>query len=251
MKPILIVKTGKTDPEVAARLGDFEDWFARCLQPASAPIKVVCPFSGDVLPAPESLGGAVISGSHDMVTDRLPWSEKTAVWVKQAVEAAVPVLGVCYGHQLLAHALGGRVGDNPRGKEIGTVAIRCSAAASRDPLFDGLPKVFQAQTCHTQSVLELPPGATLLAASEMEPHHAFAAGKRAWGVQFHPEFNAEIMRRYIRLLADELKAQGGDLRRMLDGVRETPRSENLLRRFQQFCAQSGLGNAGQEISALL
>jgi len=235
MKPILIVKTGGTYPDMVARFGDFEDWFLQRLDRASGPIDTVCPPAGEKLPQLETLGGVIITGSHDMVTERLPWSENTALWVKKAVDREIPVLGVCYGHQLLAHALGGVVGDNPNGKEFGTVAVRLNGRAGADRLFEGLPGVFDAQACHTQSVLQLPAGATLLASSDMDPHHAFSVGKRAWGVQFHPEFNAEVQQDYIRWFADDLAAQGRDVNDLLQGVRETPISEGLLRRFQQFC----------------
>lgn len=235
MKPILIVKTGSTYPDMAARFGDFEDWFLRRLNHSSRPIDIVCPQAGEELPPLAPLGGVIITGSHDMVTEKHPWSERTALWVKDAVDRKIPVLGVCYGHQLLAHALGGVVGDNPNGKEFGTVAVRLNGRARADRLFQGLPDIFDAQACHTQSVLQLPAGATLLASSGMDPHHAFSVGECAWGVQFHPEFNAEVLRCYIRRFADNLAAQGSGVSRLLEGVRETPICEGLLRRFQQLC----------------
>ena len=235
MKPILIVKTGGTYPDMATRFGDFEDWFLQRLDRASGPIDTVCPQAGEELPPIAPLGGVIITGSHDMVTERLPWSESTAQWLKEAVGRKVPVLGVCYGHQLLAHALGGVVGDNPNGKEFGTVAVQCSGRANADRLFGGLPETFDAQACHTQSVLQLPAGAILLASSDMDPHHAFSVGACAWGVQFHPEFNAEVLRDYIRRSAGDLAAQGRDVNDLLAQVRETPISEGLLRRFQRWC----------------
>ena len=235
MKPILIVKAGGTYPDMAARRGDFEEMFIRRLDPRLGPIDIVSPPAGDALPAPLSLAGVIITGSHDMVTDRHTWSERTAVWIRQVVEADIPLLGVCYGHQLLAHALDGVVGDNPQGKEFGTVSIHCSAQTGTDPLFADLPDTFDAQACHSQSVLELPAGATLLASSAMDPHHAFAVGKQAWGVQFHPEFDAQVLRSYIQRFAGDLADQGEDVSRLLADVRETPRSEALLRRFQRLC----------------
>jgi len=235
MKPILIVKTGGTYPDIAARCGDFEDMFVRRLDSSGGFVETVSPFAGNPLPELSSLAGVIVTGSHDMVTDRHPWSEKTAHWIRQAVAAEIPVFGVCYGHQLLAHALGGVVGDNPEGKEFGTITIRCNHQAGQDSLFKGLPEKFAVQACHSQSVLQLPPGATLLASSAMDRHHAFAVGTCAWGVQFHPEFDAEVLRRYIRRFADDLAAQGDDVDRLLAGARETPYSEELLRRFQRLC----------------
>lgn len=236
MKPLLILKAGGTYPDIATRFGDFDDWIVSRLDRSDTAIETVSPFAGEALPKASYFGGIVITGSHDMVTDRLPWSEKTADWVRQAVENAVPVLGICYGHQLLASSLGGMVGDNPGGKEFGTVSIRLNAKGRQDPLFQGLSGTFAAQACHSQSVLRLPAGATPLASSAMDANHAFAMGKRAWGVQFHPEFNQEMLRLYIRRSADDLKAQGSDVERLLAGIRETPESESLLRRFQRLCA---------------
>ena len=236
MQPFLIVKAGGTYPDMAARYGDFADWFIARLDSSVASIETVSPFSGETLPEASSFSGIIVTGSHDMVTEKQPWSEKTAGWVKQAVEAEIPVLGVCYGHQLLATAMGGVVGDNPKGKEFGTVSIRLNQQGRQDRLFDGTPETFVAQACHSQSVLQLPAGATLLASSDMDPHHAFSIGRQAWGVQFHPEFNGQILRLYIQRFAEALHQQGNDIDRLLTDVRETPQSEALLRRFQRLCA---------------
>lgn len=235
MKPIIIVKTGGTYPDMAARYGDFEDWFVARMDRSAGTIETVSPFSGEPLPPAASFGGIIITGSHDMVTEKHPWSEKTADWVRQAVEAGIPLLGVCYGHQLLAHAMGGVVGDNPKGKEMGTVSIRLNRNGRKDRLFEGTPETFVAQACHSQSVMQLPAGATLLASSDMDPHHAFVIGRRAWGVQFHPEFDGKILRLYVQRFAADLKAQGCDVERLLADIRETPESEALLRRFQRVC----------------
>jgi GMP synthase (glutamine-hydrolysing) len=235
MKPILIVKAGATFTDMAARCGDFDDCFKRHLDSSAGPIETVSPYLGERLPQPHALGGIIITGSHDMVTDKHPWSEKTAEWIRQAVDHEIPLLGVCYGHQLLAHALGGEVGDNPRGKEYGSVALRLNGLARQDPLFEALPESIYVQACHSQSVLKLPAGSVLLGSSDMDPHHAFAVGRQAWGVQFHPEFGVEMLRLYIQRFADELRAQGRNVDRLLGDLRETPLSHGLLRRFQRLC----------------
>ena len=152
--------------------------------------------AGQALPAQADIAGVVVTGSHSMVSDREPWSEAAAAWLRDAVAAEVPVLGICYGHQLLAHALGGEVGYHPQGIELGTVPVSLHDAAQDDPLFAGLPTQFDAQAAHRQSVRRLPEGATLLAGNHFEPHHAFRFGTRAWGVQFHPEFGEAATRAY-------------------------------------------------------
>ena len=161
MKPILIVKLGSTLPSLAESHGDFEDWIeARlCLPPGH--VAVVDPQRAP-LPEPRHFSGVILTGSHSMVTDHEPWSERTAEWIPAVMEAGTPLLGICYGHQLIAYALGGEVGPNPRGRESGTVEIMLRDEARPDPLFAGLPATFRAHASHAQSVLRLPPGATWL-----------------------------------------------------------------------------------------
>jgi GMP synthase (glutamine-hydrolysing) len=166
-----------------------------------------------------------------MVTERHPWSERSAHWLREAAHAGVPVLGICYGHQLLAHALGGQVGDNPAGREMGTVDLDLLPAAGHDPLFAGLPERFPAHATHLQSVLHPPQGATVLASSAQDPVHAFRWGRAAWGVQFHPEFSATHMHGYLQARAEALAREGGCHRRLASGVSAAPHARRVLRRF--------------------
>ncbi len=185
--PILILKTGSTHAPIRERLGDFEDWIAAGLRAGGADVVVHDATAGDAPPpAHGAVAGVVITGSHAMVSEREPWSEALVPWLQAAVQAQTPVLGICYGHQLLAHALGGEVDHHPEGVEIGTVTVELQGAAASEPLLGDLPETFPAQAVHWQSVRRLPPGALLLAGSAHEAHHAFRVGERAWGVQFHP-----------------------------------------------------------------
>jgi GMP synthase (glutamine-hydrolysing) len=74
----------------------------------------------------------VISGAHAMITDDLPWMLRLADWTRRVVTAQVPFLGICFGHQMLARAMGGKVDFHPRGREIGSVDIALHAAAESD-----------------------------------------------------------------------------------------------------------------------
>jgi len=84
---------------------------------------------------------------------------------------------------------------------------------------------------HRQSALRLPAGAVRLASNAHEPVQAFRVGANAWGVQFHPEFDAEAMRGYIDLLADDLKSGGADPAALRGGVGRTDAAAGLLGRF--------------------
>jgi GMP synthase (glutamine-hydrolysing) len=228
---VLIVMAGNTLAEIAARRGDFESWIAAGLGVPAARARVVRAFAGEALPRPEELGGVVVTGSSAMVSEREDWSEKTAAWLASAVAEATPVLGICYGHQLLAHALGGRVASNPRGREIGSVDVTLTREAAEDALLGGGPAAFRAQTSHLESVLELPPGAIRLATTDLDPNHAFRIGPSAWGVQFHPEFDAEITRGYLRARREVIRSEGLDVDRLIAGVGPAPHATAVLQRF--------------------
>lgn len=237
MRNLLIIKAGKSFPSIVKKCGDFEDWIISGMTPLPCEVKVVAAYKNTRLPDYDSICGVVLTGSHAMVTDREPWSERIAQWIPGLLERGIPFLGICYGHQLLAQAMGGTVGYHPKGREIGTVTIKLNAEAKEDPLLNVLPTEFPAHVTHSQSVLKLPPGAGLLASNEFEPHHAFRLGKSAWGVQFHPEFNARIMRFYIDEIAESLNQEGLSPDLLRNNVAETPDSNMLLRRFIEIQGQ--------------
>lgn len=236
-KPVLIIQTGKTFSDISKTQGDFADWIAAGL--GNPPNQLhINTWEVSAYPSPSTLAGIVISGSHAMVTDREQWSECLAVWLRKCVEEGVPVLGICYGHQLLAHAMGGVVGYRAQGMEIGTHSVSVTANAEEDALFKYLPVQFPAQLVHSQSVLTLPPNTTLLAHSAAEPHQAFRIGKCAWGVQFHPEFSANAMRAYIQQKFDYLIEQQQNPEAISAAVKDTPQASSLLHSFAKEIAFS-------------
>lgn len=236
MKKLYILKVGSTFPATAAQFGDFDAWTAAGLGAMTVPISVWDVERGEDLPQPDQCAGVVITGSHAMVTDNLPWSVAIENWIPSLLDADIPLLGICYGHQLLARAAGGEVGYHPHGKEIGTVEVELLPAAALDLLFQNLPGPFLAHATHAQTVLRLPPGATRLAGNSFEPNHAFALGGCAWGVQFHPEYSAAIMRGYIQAQARSLETAGKAVVALLAGVTETPAAAAVLRNFATFVA---------------
>jgi GMP synthase (glutamine-hydrolysing) len=239
MKRLIIVKTGGKIASLDRVGGDYEDWIARGLGETTYPIAVVDVARGEPLPELSAVAAIVITGSASMVTERASWMEQSAAWLRQAVAEQVPLLGICFGHQLLAYALGGEVGYNPRGVEVGTATIRLCAEAQRDPLFKGVPGEFPAQVSHRQSVLRLPAGARLLATSDKELHQAFAVGACAWGIQFHPEFDARVICYFIEHYRQRLLEEGDSAERLLAGVAESPHSASLLERFARQARKDG------------
>lgn len=213
------------------RHGGFPHWIRTAAGLRRDEAVVVDVQRGATLPVHDGYAGILVTGSGAMVTERHDWSERSAAWLRDAVYAGVPVFGICYGHQLLAHALGGDVGDNPNGREMGTVGIDLHAVAADDPLFSGLPSRILAQATHLQSVLRVPDGATVLAASAQDAVHAFRWGRAAWGVQFHPEFSRLHMRGYVQARREALAREGLDPARLLREVRAAPDARRVLRRF--------------------
>lgn len=238
---ILIVKTGSAVAEARERFGDFEQWFHRALDPDRFDIDTRTVCDDSVLPDPARLdefSGVIVTGSPAMVSHRHAWSEHTAEWLQAVIsEDRLPVLGVCYGHQLIAHALGGRVGPNPNGRRMGT--RRFDAEETGDELLSVIAPRAPVHVTHLEVVLEPPPSARLLGRTEGDRYHALRFGARSWGVQFHPEFDAAIMRCYVQARAELLEGEGFDSRALLDAVEETPAGARVLHRFAEMCDASG------------
>lgn len=184
--------------------------------------------SAESLPEPAAFAGVIVTGSAASVTERAPWILRSEQYLAGAVEQEHPVLGICFGHQLLGQALGGLVERNPRGREMGTVEL---AIMADDPLFErGRPPAL-AHATHVDSVTVLPSCARILASTELEPHAALRFGERAWGVQFHPEFDEQVMTEYLETRAPILAEEGRDPTALLAGVRPAPAGALVLRRF--------------------
>jgi GMP synthase (glutamine-hydrolysing) len=238
---ILILKTGEAPPQVKRRYGDFEDWIASGLGKPLESVEVASVYKGDSLPSVDSILGVVITGSPAMVTERADWSEASARWLAKIVESdSVPVLGLCYGHQLLAHALGGEVGPNPNGREMGTVEVTfhfegAEMAVEHDrptPIFEA--GVFRSHMSHLESVLRPPEDAEIVAHTALDPHAVLVFGPRQWGVQFHPEFDRKIMQGYVEARREILESEGLDPDAMIAAVVETFPITGVLARFVEW-----------------
>lgn len=229
-RPFLILETGRPLPALRKH-GDFPHWI-RVAAGLPRDAAVVCRVAeNESPPRRQGFAGVLITGSGAMVTERLDWSERSADWLRDALQAGLPTFGICYGHQLLAHALGGEVGENPAGREMGSVQITLHESAACDPLLQGSPAAFCAQATHLQSVLVPPSGAAVLASSAQDRCQALRLAERAWGVQFHPEFSVAHMRGYVNARAAALRAEGSDPQAISRAVAAAPKARRLLRRF--------------------
>jgi GMP synthase (glutamine-hydrolysing) len=168
------------------------------------------------LPATDAYGrvdGVVVTGSRASVYWDEPWIESLIEWVAGATDRHLPVLGVCFGHQVLAEALGGRVAEMDE-FEIGYREV--DRVDGDDPLLAGLEDRFTVFTTHGDAVAELPPGAEVIAENEYGIH-GFRKGN-AFGVQFHPEYDPETAREVTR--GKEGRIGADRVASVLDGITE-------------------------------
>jgi GMP synthase (glutamine-hydrolysing) len=223
-----ILVTG--EPVVAARRlrGSFAEMIQRTTGDAwSGPWRVLPAQSLTSWPEPGELAGL-----------DAPWMQASLAYLLRLVEAGIPIFGVCFGHQMLGQALGGRVDRNPLGREIGTERVSWVNSSTWGALAaqEGeLPATFLAHTTHLDSVVKLPPGARVLATTERDPAAFVEFGERIWGVQFHPELDEVAMRAYIEERATSLGSEGFNVEQLLSSVVATPVSHALLQHFARFC----------------
>lgn len=245
--PLLLIQAGTPPEDIRAITGDLSHWFLAAIGCTPQSVEIVKVYAGAPLPEPGRHRAAVITGSWSMVTDQLPWSETTAEWIRQAVARDMPLLGVCYGHQLMAHALGGTVGYHPGGREMGCLEVEQITCAEPDPWLAGCPPRFRAQLTHLQTILRLPVGAKALARSDHDPHQVVRYTPTAVSVQFHPEFTPEIMAACIHARAHVLRSEGLDPRAMVQSVGTTPVPLELLRHF--VASHAGLVPMGKTMTS--
>ena len=231
---IVILVTGNAMPHVAAHRGDYDAWIRTTTGDAWTGSWVSHDVRADApLPGPRDADAFVITGSSSSVTERAPWMLRAEGLVRDVAQAGVPLLGICFGHQMVAQALGGEVRRNPRGREIGSVRVE---RAADDPIFDGLPAAFDVNATHVDSVVKLPPRAELLASTALDPASAFRVGTSVRAVQFHPEFDAAATRAYLEARAHLIREEGKDPDALLAGVHEATRGHEVLRNFARMVA---------------
>jgi GMP synthase (glutamine-hydrolysing) len=243
-KNVLLLKSGDAANPVRVGSGDYDRWFVQTIGQDGIGFEVVNAHLGQKLPArPRDFDAVIVTGSPLSVTEPAPWMRQTAGWMREAGEQRVPVLGVCFGHQLLAWSFGVPIVKNRLGREIGTIEVDLTPEGRADPLFSGLPGRLTVQATHEDIAAEVPKGTTLLASNELCGVQAFAAGKYLRAVQFHPEIQPGAMKSLIQARAEKLDSEavtrgaapGERVPQLLAGIRVTPHGRKILTNFlEQF-----------------
>jgi len=162
------------------------------------------------LPERFAFDGCLVTGSRASVYWDEPWIADLQSWVGEAIDRGLPFLGVCFGHQLLAHTMGGTV-EPMDDYEIG---YRTVEHDGQNPLLAGIDESFTVFTTHSDHVAELPPGATQFAENDYGVH-GFTKGD-VFAVQFHPEYDTDT----AEMVASGKDLPGERIERVLDGITE-------------------------------
>ena len=148
----------------------------------------------------------LIMGGPMSVNDPDSWIEDELHFVKTAMERGIPVLGICFGAQLLAKALGASVAPGPK-FEIGMVPVSLTETGKTDPVFGSLPRAFPVFQWHGEG-MTLPPGSAHLVTSVDFPVQAFRRKERIYGILFHLEMEEAGMRALCRECPQDVQRGG-------------------------------------------
>lgn len=207
MKRIAILETGHNHADLEPRFGRFSDafraWLARHAEEFPVELTVYWVEGGQFPADAADHDGYIVTGSAAGVYEDHAWLEPTRAFLRTALAAQRKLLGVCFGHQLLAQVLGGKVVKSDKGWGIGrhSYALHCERAWMAPPLGE-----IALLACHQDQVVELPAGAEVLASSAFCEYAMFAFGDNVLTVQAHPEFSVD----YATALYEHRRARFGD-----------------------------------------
>ena len=212
-----ILQTDSVLQQFQPQFGDYPQMFERVLRagaqlPDRAPLSIECvtyPVQ-QALPLTPDCDAYLITGSRDSVYDDARWIVELVRFVEQALAAEKKIIGICFGHQLMAHYFGGRVAPAEGGWGVG---VHTSNIVRQHAwMGESAPQQFRLLSSHKDQVTELPQGAEVFAANRFCPVAGFTMGDLALSVQGHPEFTKPYARGLLdhrrTLLGENLYQQG-------------------------------------------
>ncbi|TNC71600.1 type 1 glutamine amidotransferase [Rubellimicrobium roseum] len=180
-----ILQTGHAPDALRPTHGDYPDLFQRLLADRGLDFRTWSVVDGDFPEGPQAAEGWLITGSRHGAYEDLPWIPPLEALIRDIHAAGVPLVGICFGHQIIAQALGGRVEKHPGGWSVGRTEYD----------FEGQPVALNAW--HQDQVVERPEGAQVVASSPFCANAALAYGDRIFTVQAHPEFTGAFLKDLI------------------------------------------------------
>lgn len=176
----------------------------------------------------------LIGGSgHYSAAGKGDWLERALDALRMLRDRVKPTFASCWGFQAMARALGGEVVYDPDRAELGTLEMRLTDAGAADPLFGRLNRVFRVQAGHQDRVATLPPGATLLASTELVENQAYRLDDMPiYATQFHPELDLATLLGRVKAYPEYVaRIAGVPMDQFIRTCAETPDTQALLRRF--------------------
>lgn len=220
-------------PILIIQLCDAErgDLFDAELQARGIPYQRLKLHQSDSLPSYQELRAAIILGSPTSVNEyqQQNWARELYGWTATALRMNLPLLGICYGSQLLAKLLGATVSRHTQ-MELGVYDARLTESGAADPLFANFPETFPVAHWHGET-WKLPFGATLLCEGDECRNQTFRRGNVV-GVQFHLEGSASELASWPRVYPEDVAISGIDAEKLAEGFRT--KSAELHRLFRTF-----------------
>lgn len=189
---LTIIEAGRVPAPLDARFESYPDMFRAMFDASGLPFtyEVISACDGAELPDPAGLEGIVITGSPAGVYEDHAWLEPLRAFIRKAHAARTPMLGICFGHQIMAEALGGEVRKSEKGWGMGRHRYR---VVERPCFMADAPETLAIACSHQDQVIVPPPGAEVVLASEFAPHAGlFYDTGQALSFQPHPEFRDEF-----------------------------------------------------------
>ena len=205
-----LLQCGHIHPDLVPEHGDYPEAFAALLGPFGVELTTFDVDHGPVPTDVEAFDGWLVSGSANSAYEDLPWIPKVEDLLRKMIDAHVPLVAVCFGHQLLAQAMGGTVAKSPDGWGVGAHAYEL-VDADRTWMTPPAAGSVRLIASHQDQVTELPAGAIVLARTDHCPVAAYLLGDAALAIQPHPEFTADVSRGLVGLRREMIGEDTSDV----------------------------------------